>query len=33
MQRDNPVKKERDRWVLTKTGRKEAQDVIEKGSA
>ena len=32
LQRDKLVKKERDRWVLTKTGRKEAQDVIGKGS-
>jgi len=32
LQRDHLVKKERDRWVLTKTGRKEAQDVIGKGS-
>ena len=32
LQRDKLVKKERDKWVLTKTDRKEAQDVIGKGS-
>ncbi len=32
LERDKLVKKERDRWVLTKSGRKEAQDVVRKGS-
>ncbi len=33
LQRDKLVEKKRDRWKLTKAGRKEAQDMIEKGSA
>ena len=32
LERDKLVKKDRDRWVLTKTGRKEAQEIIVRGS-
>ncbi len=32
MQHDKLIEKKRDRWKLTKAGRKEAQDVIGKGS-